>query len=157
MVPCIGGLFYNPFGVLIGAGGLFGEDEEAKKEFEQLAQQERQLWGTMLSGVAVKEHMEDTYCHMLRVSAFLMWPAAAALLQWRKSSMHLLIAYATSIRECLHCACTCLHCRKDHPKTWGAQTWPQPEQISSCCVRPACQGCVERCEKEGKLPLASSP
>lgn len=50
-----------------GAEGMFGEDAGAKAEFEALAAQERELWGAMLSGVAVKEHMEDAYCHTLRV------------------------------------------------------------------------------------------
>lgn len=60
-----------------GAEGLFGEDETAKAEFEQLAKQERELWGTMLSGVAVKEHMEAVYCSMLRVSCCILQHAVA--------------------------------------------------------------------------------
>lgn len=47
--------------------GMFGEDLEAKAEFERLAEQERQLWLTIITGAGVKEHMEDTYCYRLRV------------------------------------------------------------------------------------------
>lgn len=56
---------YKVFAVC--AEGMLGENEEAKKEFEILAQQEMEVWKNILSGSAVMEHMEDKYHDMLKV------------------------------------------------------------------------------------------
>ena len=49
------------------AEGAFGEDEEAKKDFEQLARQEMDVFKSMVTGKAVQEHMEDVYHDMIKV------------------------------------------------------------------------------------------
>ena len=49
------------------AEGAFGEDEEAKKDFEQLARQEMDVFKSLVTGKAVQEHMEDVYHDMIKV------------------------------------------------------------------------------------------
>ena len=51
------------------AEGAFGEDEEAKKEFDQLARQEMDVFKSMMTGKAMQEHMEDGYHDMIKVSS----------------------------------------------------------------------------------------
>lgn len=46
---------------------MLGDDPEAKAEFEALAQQEMEVWKSIVSGAAVMEHMEDKYHDMLKV------------------------------------------------------------------------------------------
>ncbi|KAK9918553.1 hypothetical protein WJX75_004940 [Coccomyxa subellipsoidea] len=46
--------------------GMLGDDPEAKAEFEALAQQEMEVWKSIVSGAAVLEHMEDKYHDMLK-------------------------------------------------------------------------------------------
>ena len=50
-----------------GAEGAFGEDKEAKAEFEELARAEMDVWKSMVSGKAIQEHMEDVYHNMIKV------------------------------------------------------------------------------------------
>ncbi|BDA48953.1 probable phospholipase A1 EG1, chloroplastic/mitochondrial at C-terminar half [Coccomyxa sp. Obi] len=46
--------------------GMLGDDPKAKEEFEELAKQEMEVWKSIMSGVAVMEHMEDRYHDMLK-------------------------------------------------------------------------------------------
>jgi hypothetical protein len=48
---------------------MLGESEEAKRQFEELARQEMEVWKSMMSGAAVMEHMEDKYHDMLKARA----------------------------------------------------------------------------------------
>jgi hypothetical protein len=56
---------------------MLGDDPEAKAEFEALAQQEMEVWKSIVSGAAVLEHMEDKYHDMLKVMP-IMAPLLAA-------------------------------------------------------------------------------